>query len=306
MGVDRLLSILLILSSRGLVTGKGLAEHFEVSLRTIYRDIDKLCEAGVPIASEGGNGGGFYLMEGYAIDRLFFNKSEMKTFSSMLKNLNVLFGKNSQFNGILLKFENASMTDKEEERLLIDLSHLSMEEELKKYLYLINKSIEESNLIEFTYINRRMEQSYRIAEPVQLTFTGGAWNIIAFCRDRNAYRKFKLLRIRDLKLGDHFIKRMESNEEISRIFEDSFKKNGIMVKLKFTDKIGEQLKEYFDKAIIIQQKDGSYIVEELYPYEEGLIKFILGFGLDCEVLCPDFLREDIKKYIEKLVIRYNG
>jgi predicted DNA-binding transcriptional regulator YafY len=305
MRVDRLLSILLIISNKGLVTGKELAEHFEISLRTIYRDIDMLCEAGIPVASEGGKGGGFYLMEGYAIDKLHFKKDEIKTLNVMLENMKLLFGKNSQFSEILLKLKNTLMTNKEEDSLFINMSHFSMEEELKNYLNLINKGIEESRLLEFIYINRKIEQSHRTAEPVQLAFTSGNWHVIAFCRNRNEYRKFKLLRIRDLKLGGNFTKRKESNEEISKIFEDSYKNNSVMVKLKFTDKIGEQLKEYFSKDKIRKNDDGSFIVEEIYPREEGLIKFILSFGLDCEVLGPDFLRQEIKKYIEELKLRYN-
>jgi predicted DNA-binding transcriptional regulator YafY len=71
MRADRFLSILIIISQKGLVTGKELAEHFEVSLRTIYRDIEKISEAGVPIAAIGGKGGGYYLMENYTLNNLF-------------------------------------------------------------------------------------------------------------------------------------------------------------------------------------------------------------------------------------------
>lgn len=106
MRVNRLLSMLLIISKKRLVTGKELSEHFEVSVRTIYRDIEKISEAGIPIASIGGKGGGYYLMENYHIDNLFLNKKEARTFLSVMGNLDFLFGKNNVFNDMILKFEN--------------------------------------------------------------------------------------------------------------------------------------------------------------------------------------------------------
>ena len=102
---DRMLSIIIILSQKGLVTGKQLAEHFEVSLRTIYRDLEKIGEAGVPIASTGGTGGGYYLMKNYNLNDLFFNKKEIEPLIAVMDNLKTLFGNNKEFNDITLKFE---------------------------------------------------------------------------------------------------------------------------------------------------------------------------------------------------------
>jgi len=95
---SRLLSILLIISNSKLITAKSLAQHFEVSLRTIYRDIDKLALAGVPLVSIGGIGGGYHLMENYQIDHLFLNKQEAETVISLADSLDVMFGKNKQYN----------------------------------------------------------------------------------------------------------------------------------------------------------------------------------------------------------------
>ena len=303
---NRLLSILIIISQKGLVTGKELSEHFEVSLRTIYRDIEKIGEAGVPIAATGGKGGGYYIMENYNLNNIFFNKSEIEPLIAVMDNLKFLFGKNQKFNDIVLKFETLSEENTEEyDKLSIDMSHFSMEQELREYLFLINKAIEESKLLEFEYINRKMEYLTRIVEPIQIEFNSGQWYVVAFCRTRKDYRRFKLVRIRNMNIGESFIKREISKEEIEKIFNKSYKNNSILVTLKFSDEIGQQLSEYFSKDKIKLLENGEYIVEDLFPKDEGLKKFILGFGNHCEVIAPSELRNEIKEYIKNIYNKYN-
>lgn len=301
-----MLSILIIITQKGLVTGRELAEHFEVSLRTIYRDIEKISEAGVPIAAAGGKGGGYYIMENYNLNNLFFNKKEIEPLIAVMENLKFLFGKNQQFNDIVLKFETLQNNrNKECESLSINISHFSMEQELREYLFLINKAIEDNRLLEFEYINRRMEYSKRIVEPIQIKFASGHWYIIAFCKTRNDYRMFKLIRIRNMNLAGSFIKRTISKEELEKIFKDSYEKNSILVTLKFSSRIGEQLSEHFSKETIKTLEDGTFIVEDFFPDDEGLKKFILSFGGECEVMAPRKLRDDMLEYIKKIYIKYN-
>ena len=303
---DRLLSILIILSQKGLVTGRELAEHFEVSLRTIYRDIEKIGEGGVPIAATSGKGGGYYIMENYSLNNLFFNKKEIEPLIAVMDNLTFLFGNNPQFNDIVLKFETLRNSEKKEyDKLSIDMSHFSMEQELRAHLFLMNKAIENNRILEFEYINRRMEISMRIVEPIQIEFTGGQWYIIAFCRIRKGYRRFKLVRIRNMKLGETFIKNPISKEEIEKIFNESYEKNSILVKLKFSSEIGGQLSEYFSKDKIRILENGAYMVEDCFPNDEGLKKFILSFGDKCEVIDPRKLRKEIQTYIKNIYNKYN-
>jgi Predicted transcriptional regulator len=306
MRLDRLLSILIIISQKGLVTGRELAEHFEVSLRTIYRDIEKISEAYVPIVAVGGKGGGYYIMENYNLDNLFLNKKEVEPLIAVMENLKFLFGKNEQFNDIVLKFEALRNNENQQcEKLSINMSHFSMEQELREYLFLINKAIEDNRMLEFEYINRRMEYSRRIAEPIQIKFASGQWYIIAFCRERNDYRKFKLVRVRNMKLTGSFIKRKISIEEIEKIFEVSYEKNSVLVTLKFSNKIGEQLSEHFSKDTIKPLEDGTFMVEDFFPDDIGLKKFILSFGDECEVIAPRKLRVDLQEYIKNIFIKYN-
>lgn len=310
MRADRLLSILIIISQKKQVTGKELAEHFEVSLRTIYRDIEKIGEAGVPIAAVGGKGGGYYLMENYSLNNLFLNKNQLEPLLAVMNNLDGLFGKNAQFNDLIVKFEtlqqaeNMNSDAKDAEKLIINMSHFSMNQELKEYLAMLNQAVEESRLLKFDYINRKMEFENRIVEPIQIEFSDGHWHIIGFCRVRGDYRRFKLVRIRHMELGDLFTKREITREELLAIFRKSYREKSILVKLAFSDKIGEQLPEYFSKDKIRCFDCGNYEIEDYFPDDEGLKKFILGFGTDCEVLAPESFREEMKRYIEKVQNKY--
>ncbi|WP_251414646.1 MULTISPECIES: helix-turn-helix transcriptional regulator [Paenibacillus] len=306
MRVDRLLSMLLIISKKGMVTGKELAEHFEVSLRTIYRDIEKLGEAGIPIASMGGKGGGYYIMENYNVDNLFLKKDEASTFMAIMNNLNFLFGKNAQFNDMVLKIENTYNREKNTDKLSINMSHFSMENELKEYLFLMNQAIEENKLMVFDYCNRQMEYSERIVEPVQIAFSSGQWYLVGFCRYRDDYRRFKLVRIRNLRMGEDFEKRDISKAEIEEIFEESYRKSSISITLKFSNRMGKQLTEYFQEENIQQTEDNQYIVVDHFPYEEGLLKYILSFGKECEIIEPLYLRDKLREYVKELLHLYNG
>lgn len=306
MSVDRLLSMILIISKKGRVTGKELAEHFEVSLRTVYRDIDKLCEAGLPIASEGGKGGGFYMMEYFSPESIALKKDEMLTLKALMDNLGFLFGRNGQFNDILAKFEAAEPKNKAvKDMLTINMSHFSMEKELKEYLHLISRAIDDCLSLELEYINRRHEYEKREVLPYYIDFSSGEWYLVGFCKVRNAFRRFKLVRIRGIKQGKGFIKQELSIQDINRIIREDYGKKSIRVLIKFSERIGAHLKEYFPEDIIKSQEDGSFLVEDRFPHEDGLIRFLLGFGNECEVLEPEYLRVEIRKYLTEMLQKYN-
>lgn len=306
MRVDRLLSMILILKSKGKVTARELADHFEVSVRTIYRDMEKISQSGIPIVGDGGKGGGYYILENYDVDNLFLDIREMQTVKSIIESLNVVLGSNKQFNNILMKVNNAISTKENEEKLLMNMSHFSMEEELKEYLSIMSSSIEEDRLIAFDYVNRNMELAKRIVEPIQIEFVSGQWYLSGFCRMRNGYRKFKLVRISNLEQREQFIRvRKPTTDELKKIFQKSYENKLVKIELLFNERMGNQLSEYFYKKNITKNSDKSYTVVDYCPYEEGLFRFILGFGCNCRVIKPEKLKIDIQKYINKILDNYN-
>jgi len=225
---------------------------------------------------------------------------------TVLNSINIVFGNNQQFNDIVLKLQNTYENEKDNNnKLNIDMSHFSMENELKEFLYIINQGIEESRLLLFQYTNRNLEFAGRNVEPIRIEFFKGQWYLTGYCRSRRDYRRFKLVRMKNLILGDSFVKKDISHEKIEEIFREGYESKNIKVKLKFTSRIGKQLTEYFFKDNIKRSDEGYFIVEEPFPYDEGLIKFILGFGCECEVIEPNYLREDTRKYLKKILGKYN-
>jgi predicted DNA-binding transcriptional regulator YafY len=109
-----------------------------------------------------------------------------------------------------------------------------------------------------------------------------------------------------MRLGGSFIKKPISKEELEKVFSDSYEKSSVLVTLKFSNKIGEQLSEYFSKDKIKLLENGTYIVENFFPDDEGLKKFILGFGNDCEIIAPEKLRNEMQIYINEIYNKYNG
>ena len=184
------------------------------------------------------------------------------------------------------------------------MSHFNMKEDLKEYIYLIGKAIEESRLLQFGYVNRRLETSNRIAEPIQISFEYGEWYLIAYCRIRKDYRRFKLIRLRDLKIMEGFERNPIEKEALDKIFRNSFDNKSIIVTFKFTSRMGEHLIEHFSKDTITILDDGSHIVTDSFPDDEGLIKFILGFGKYCEIIEPEALRNKVKKYVYSIYQQY--
>jgi predicted DNA-binding transcriptional regulator YafY len=107
-------------------------------------------------------------------------------------------------------------------------------------------------------------------------------------------------------MGDGFEKRDILKEEIEEIFEESYRKRSIQVTLKFSNRMGKQLTEYFQEENIQLTEDNQFIVVDHFPYEEGLLKYILGFGKECEIIEPRYLRDELIEYVKELLLPYNG
>jgi predicted DNA-binding transcriptional regulator YafY len=306
MRLERLLSIILILSNKKIITGKELSEHFEVSLRTIYRDIEKISSAGIPISAIGGKNGGFSMMDTFNVKNYFLNNNESLFLGSLLENLSVIFGRNNYFNEIILKQKSIlnKKNNSEEKSLKIDLSHFNIENSLKKYFKIINEAIEECRYLSFDYTNRNLKEEKRLVEAIQISFENGNWYLISYCLDRKEYRKFKFLRMRNLEIKEKFLKNFHNLDMIKEIFTRKYIEKSIKVELLFSKEIGNHLKEFFPEEKIAQQNDGNFLVKEFFPYEEGLIKFILGFGKNCKILKPDYLIKDFRKYLKKIEENY--
>lgn len=209
MKVSRLVSIIMILLDKERIGAQELANMFEVSTRTIYRDIDAINIAGIPISSTSGVGGGFEIMKNYKIDRKVFSTTDISTILTGLSSLSNMIQSDELVNA-LAKVKSFIPVDRVDEiklktdQIHIDLSQWIGYRNVQSYLEIIKIALQENKLLSFEYADRHGNKTEREAEPHQIVLKGNHWYFQGYCYKRNDFRLFKLARISNLKLEKIF------------------------------------------------------------------------------------------------------
>ncbi len=287
MKIDRLIGIITILLQEGRATAPELARRFEVSRRTINRDIETLCKAGIPVVAVQGYGGGFSLSDGYKWDQSFFTRDELQAVLAGLKGMDSV-SQSSVFAGLADKLAGKDRPA-EEEIILIDLaSHY--QEPLKQKIEEITAAIRSRHLLEFRYCYEKGEGKRRI-EPYRLVFKWSSWYVFGFCLDRQAYRLFKLNRLWDLRAEDGTFRAREiPPEELD--FGDYLAEGGIHLTAVFD--AGEKYRlidEYGTDSYRVLE-DGRLWFERDFASYANLRAWVFGFGDKVSVLAPQRLRDE--------------
>ena len=299
MKMERLIGILSILIQRKKVTAPELAEQFEVSRRTIQRDIESLCRAGIPITTSQGASGGISIMEGYRVDRTLLTAPEMQAILAGLRSLDSvsdtrryaqLMEKLSAGTGELMS--NGA-------HMLIDLSSW-YKTSLPPKIELIQKAIEQHHTIRFTYFSPK-EESMRTAEPYYLVFHWSTWYVWAWCQMRKDFRLFKLNRMTELAFGESFPPRSTPlpNLEPERVFPVKYQ-----ITVLFDPACRWRLVEEYGRNCFTVEPDGRLRFTGGFPDTDSALSWILTFGDKAELLKPDELREHLRNLIETLANRY--
>ena len=305
MRIDRMLSIIIMMLNRDRISAKELAEKFEVSVRTIYRDIEAINLSGIPVISYPGNTGGFGIMENYRIDRQVLSLKDMLSILSALRNISNTLEFTELDNAIekidsLIPKQAASSSDIFEEQFVIDVLPWGYGKKRKKLLQTIQKAIQNHIILEFSYRNTKGETTDRLVEPLTTIFKGYAWYLFAYCRLRENFRLFRLTRIRNLKITDKKFSRKNAtyknyinptNPEPAKI---------VHMVLKFSSKIKTRVEDFFGEDHITENPEGYLIVKVSFPEDDWVYSFLLSYGEYLEVLKPPHIREIIKKKLKKL------
>lgn len=297
MKIDRLFSIVNILVSKKTVTAKELADEFDVSIRTIYRDIEILSANGVPVFSSQGKGGGISIMDGYSIDKTLVSDNEQKQILMALESVNATGQVDVKESLVKL---GGLFKKNEVNWLQIDFSPWSQNENDKIIFESIKNSIFNKQKISFLYFNTKGETSNRIVEPYKLVFKANYWYLYGFCTKRNDMRYFKLTRIEELKILDEtFIKRQLKEEKYT--YEES--NNNIDIKLKIDGFMGFRVYDEFRRGTIKMEED-YFIVNINVPYSDWIYGYLLSFGNAVEVLEPANIREEYIKKVKNILKNY--
>lgn len=287
MKIDRLIGILSVLLQEETITAPKLAEKFEVSRRTIQRDIDDLCRAGIPIGTVQGAGGGIRIMEGYRMERTLLTSKDMNRILAGLRSLDSVSG--SHYYGQLMEKLKAGSSDfvSGRDSILIDLSSW-YKESLAPKIELIETAIEERRQISFRYYAPGGEGEREI-EPYYLIFKWSSWYVWGWCRKREDFRLFKLNRMEELKISaSQYEVRAVPMPDLSteKIFP-----GGIRVKAVFAPEMRWRLVEEFGPRCYSEQPDGTLLFYSDYTDEERLIDWLLTFRDRVRVLEPERIRQ---------------
>ena len=300
MKIDRLIGILSILLQREKVTAPYLADKFEVSRRTISRDIEDICMAGIPIVTARGAGGGISIMEGFRMDKTLLTSREMQSILAGLRSLDSVSG-TSRYKQLMDKLAvgNQDLINVDS-HIVINLSSW-YKESLTPKIKLIQDAIEDSSLIHFSYYSPSGETG-RTIEPYTLVFQWASWYVWGYCCLRQDYRMFKLNRMVDLELkGEHFKKRdMPAYEnEPNGPFPIRFR-----VKAICQPQIKWRVVEEFGVESLTEMEDGRLLFQAGYSDKENLLSWILSLGSQIELLEPAEFREDLLQIANVLCKQY--
>jgi len=301
MKLDRLFGILTILLQKDRVTAPELAEKFEVSRRTIGRDIDAMCRAGIPVVAHQGSGGGISIAEGFKLDKSVLTADELSGIIAALKGIGSV-SQQSNIERILDKLRvNTDAVVSMREPVVIDLASYDRGQ-LTDKIELIKRAVLYGQIIEFDYFYEKGE-SHRHIEPYFVVFQWAAWYVFGFCLERSDFRLFKLGRLWNLRLCDERFAPREIPAE-KRDFKAWFEedKEHKLVAL-FDPSEKYQLIETYGLHCYKETAEGLRF-EIKFTKREYILVWLLGFGGKVKVLEPEYIVENLKTAAEKILLRY--
>ncbi len=296
MQVSRLFEIIYILLDKKHITANELAEHFEVSKRTIMRDLDVLIVSGVPINKTLGKGGGISIDEDFILDKTHLSEDEQNQIIFALQSLSAT--KNIDAQDTLSKlstFFSKTNTDWIE----IDFSRWGNALSDKDKFDSLKKAIIGGIAVSFEYASSYGETTIRKVYPLKFILKSNSWYIQAYCLSKNDYRTFKLNRIYNLNILDekfdnkNFVAPPITNENIQS-------SNMIHLKLLFSSNMAYRIYDEFNPKDVIKNEDDSLLVEIDLPHDEWVYGFLLSFGNYVKVLEPDLVKDNLLKKVEEI------
>lgn len=294
---SRLFRILYYVLEKGKVTANELSEKFEVSVRTIYRDIDVISSAGIPIYATQGKGGGIEIADDFVLKKSLLSEKEQEQILVALKGLE---GINKQYENELLTKLSAFFKIKNTNWIEVDFTNWQRGNEYDELFNDIKSAIINKNIISFKYFSSNEKETSRQVKPIRLLFKGWDWYVYTFCLLRNEFRYFKLSRIRDLKILDENFE--DSYEDVVLIKKMEYK-DTVHVKLKFDRKVAFRV--YDEMGDIKEDEEGNLYAEIELPNDYNLYNYIFSFGESVEVLEPIEIRNKIRDMINKMSRIYN-
>ena len=298
MQVNRLFEIVYILLNKKSITARELSDRLEVSVRTIYRDIETLCLAGVPVYMSKGRGGGIRLLDHFVLNKTVLSDNEQNEILAALQSLSAINYPDVDHVisklGALFNKSNLNWMD-------VDFSHWGSHDKVK--FNLLKTSIISKKVIIFNYSNSFGEETSRRVEPLQLWFKDKSWYLKGYCLLKQAFRIFKLTRIKALQMTEQTFDRVWPQEPVNNTL-PPHNNNMVHLKINIQPEAAYRVYDEFDGSDIVKNQDGSFTVNVSYPENEWVYGYILSFGSYAEVLEPLHVRNIIGQRLEETLRHY--
>jgi predicted DNA-binding transcriptional regulator YafY len=312
MKMDRLLAIVMLLLNRRRISARELSERFEVSLRTVYRDVETICQAGIPVMAHAGSSGGYEIMERYRLERQYLSMEELQSIVIALRGMRGPLDE-GHISGLLDKVgamlanPNGAMPTSSDEQVIIDLNPWREDRGEKERLADLRRAMGSNKLVTFTYTSNGGEVLRRTIEPMHVVLKGYVWYLYGYCRMREDYRIFRLSRIKSLDIMEETFERRTDRLPETKLTWDRGDTGGsamLALRLRFEARARAQVEDYYESEKITEQPDGRLYVEAGMPDEPWLYTWLLGFGTSVCVLAPAHVAERLKRTAQEIVNMY--
>ena len=294
---NRLFRILYYILEKEKVTANELADKFEVSVRTIYRDIDSISSVGVPIFTTQGKGGGIKIDNEFILNKSLFDTNEKEQIIAALQGLEKT---NEAYKSELITKLSALFKIKNSNWIEIDFTSWGSNNTYQDLFNALKTTIINKNIISFSYNSSKAEKINRKVKPIRLLFKEQDWYLYAFCLLRNDFRYFKLSRMKDLEV---LAINYEDNFENVVLKKELKYENIVNIKLKFDKSVAFRVYDEFNEAIVEDEK-GNLYVEIKIPNNYKLYNYIFSFGSNVEILEPKEIRNQFKNMINEIAKKY--
>ena len=302
MKIDRLYAITVYLLNHGKASASELAKKFEVSVRTIQRDMEALCQAGIPIAADTGVQGGYYIAGTFHLDRHTATQADYSFILTALKGFSSAMN-TPEINATLEKL--SALTHERDESIILDFSVLREGDE--KLLHTLQTAIRLKKPVRFTYTNAEDISRIHTVEPIAVIYRWYAWYLLAYSTVKNDYRTYKLIRMRDAEMMDMpFTKEHASAEAILHESEKNTQQPCTAIFVRCSSRARAKLVEYLNGEIT-QEYENGWCEMTLHVIEREHLWYgtLLSLGDEVEILAPEHIRERIIDAAQKIISLYD-
>ena len=308
MKADRLVSMIMILLEKRRVGAHELAAMFEVSPRTVYRDMEAINQAGIPVRFVPGVGGGFEIMPGYKVDRKAFSADDL---SALLMGLNSLSGvmQGDAYRHALAKVrsfipeEQAKAIELKASQVCVDPSPWMGGGHIARHLDTIKEALQQSRLLAFTYTDGHGNRTERTIEPVQLVLKSNHWYVHAYCRMKNDFRLFRLSRMSELHMLDEAFAPRDCPKPTLE-FDKLLETLQTDIRLRVHASVLDRVLDFCSPERVTPDGSEHYWVDYPFIERDYYYDMLLSLGDKCECLAPEHVCDELRRRIKRLVRIY--